>query len=401
MIFRNFRALLFGLGFGMAAALFAALPQNAPDTLRYLAEAENLATALFFSIDGVTPDCFDAPLYAVLLAVLRGIFDNFELAAGLANAVMHGLIAILAYRLAQRIFTPARAPEAVEKIARLAGLLTVFHPGLLGQSAFILSETLYTLLIVAALNLLVDFLKRPNARQIVLCGAAFAFATLTRPIPLLFPFLLFGGALATQKNIGRTFLVLTVFASIVSVWTARNAIRFGSLIPVCLTRHTLWAGSQTADDGEWNEYAIGARLAELDHLNVVEADRALVREAVGNYLRDPLGGARLVLRRAGRYIFGIPGDKKVIHNYPNGRRLYLFWHAGMLALFGTGLWRLFRERPPLLGPVLLYVLYEAVTLSLIFVMPRFHLPMMPVVAVTAAFAVFGGKLRASGGRRPA
>ena len=72
--------------------------------------------------------------YSALLGVLYAVFGSGSLVAPLFNALLGTVTAVVTYELARRGLSEQRA--------RIAGCLVALHPGLIAQSALVMTETL-------------------------------------------------------------------------------------------------------------------------------------------------------------------------------------------------------------------------------------------------------------------
>jgi 4-amino-4-deoxy-L-arabinose transferase-like glycosyltransferase len=160
------------------------------------------------------------PLYPAAVAGLYWLFglNNFQ-AVRLFQLVLSLLNVILLYRLGSEVFSRQTG-------LWLAGLYC-FYPSMLGFNNLLLTEVLFTFLLCAACFSLVRFLNRERTSYLLLAGALFGLAALTRSVLWLFPIILCGFlllALRTEINrrlVGAVFFLLA-FSLIVAPWSIRN-----------------------------------------------------------------------------------------------------------------------------------------------------------------------------------
>lgn len=169
--------------------------------------------------------------FSAALGALYWLFGQKPTVVWALNAVSGAAIVGLGFRLAQHAFGAGR--ESTWR-ARVAGLLLLVHPGLVLQSALVMSEGLATATTLASLVVAVELRARGRAWLGALLGAAcLGISALVRP-PALFmvPFLLpwnapwsLGGnwvrSAWMRRGVGLVLLCTTALLPILP-WTARN-----------------------------------------------------------------------------------------------------------------------------------------------------------------------------------
>jgi 4-amino-4-deoxy-L-arabinose transferase-like glycosyltransferase len=173
--------------------------------------------------------------YSALLGALFTVFGTSTLVAPLFNALLGTATAVVTYELARRGLTEQRA--------RIAGALVALHPGLIAQSALVMTETLAACLLVVAGLCAVS--ARDRGARLLPFGLSIGVATLVRPASLL---LLPLGFVGHRRNL-RALLTAGVLALcgtfvVVLPWTLRNCQRLDGCALV-------------STNGGWN-LAIGA-----------------------------------------------------------------------------------------------------------------------------------------------
>jgi 4-amino-4-deoxy-L-arabinose transferase-like glycosyltransferase len=244
---------IWNLGIGIWSLLFLALVLrlaflllagvNAPlagDEIQYQQLAANVAAGRGFVqnnnpfFPGQVLHAWQAPLYPLSLAVLYFFFGPSALVAKLFNIAVGVVTVYVTYDLARRVFSNQR-------VAFVAALFAAVYPGFLTNAHLLLSETLFTFLIVLAFDLIVASTAGSNQRAIllaVLAGAAWGAATLTRGITLYFvvPLALWWLVVSTRgvgantsvhhHDLGRGLTALLVFVlamvAVLAPWTMRN-----------------------------------------------------------------------------------------------------------------------------------------------------------------------------------
>ena len=205
-------------------------PEITPDSGSYFTLAENLKTHGIFSIDNAAPFAPSArfpPLYPSFLAALSWAGQPAPLAITIAQALLGALTAVMVFLIARALLNT--------QWAFIAALFYALHPGAIASASAILSETLFTALLVCAIWVLSGALRNDRLVLTVLAGLIMGLAILCRSVVLLLPLLL-SGIIFFQQRSQRRFahgLVLTVIALlVVTPWSVRSSRVTGRLVTV-------------------------------------------------------------------------------------------------------------------------------------------------------------------------
>lgn len=166
---------------------------------------------------------FRAPGYPAFLAgvyTLSGL-DGRLFAARLAQAAIGALLAPLAYLLSLRLF-PQR-----HNVARFAGYAMAIYPMLLLYPLALATENLFIPLVLAGLLALLRAAGTQRRRDYLLAGTLLGFATLTRSVIFGFVALAILWILfAARQPRGALYFAMAV-AVLVAPWTLRNSLLHG------------------------------------------------------------------------------------------------------------------------------------------------------------------------------
>ena len=381
--------------------LFVALrfPHVAPDTARYLAEAQSLAVKGIFSLDGVTPTTRDVPGFPFLLAgfIKLGLDPLFW--ARLLNGLWLGLIAAGCGRLTRILTDGTRWRDLSTVLAVYAGGLL---PTILGSSVFVLTELPYTALWLWSHVFLLAAVcssGRNTPGRWALSGGLLALACYLRPIPLFYPLLLLPAAmfaLAVRgshsrplrerffRNWRRAALFAGAMIVVILPWTARNLGATGRFLPLNDgTGMHLYIGASQEWRGEYPDFEPVAPLLEQG-MTLGEANRELGRRAVENIRRDPAAWLALLPLKIKRLWLEVPGAKRQLAS-PALKSGLATVAVCLLLLAAAGVWRCRRE--PVAWLLLLPALYVTGVHGVLFAMARFRIPAEPYLACLAAAAV--------------
>lgn len=330
-----------------------------------------------------------------LVGAERGIFE-----IKMMNGVFGAITVVLIYLLASRLVDRRTGVAA-------AALLAIF-PSQIFYTGTILSEPLFTMLLVASVLALA---WRPWSRdgmpysQLAGAGVLLGAATMTRGITLVFPLLLLTFWLFYQHSKTRALLQTAVLfggiALLVAPWTIRNIVQFDTLVgPSTNVGDDLCIGNFDGADGKFT--LIGKCFAGYEGLPPdeleIKRNREGLRIAIEDRLADPLGTVPLVLKKAYWLLYKDDDGLWAAESYGNDwfishpRREMLsfaanatYYATGALVLLGMTAFALSRDlRRLFVVATMLYVL--AVPLAF-FGDPRFHYPAMPFAIVIAAATV--------------
>jgi 4-amino-4-deoxy-L-arabinose transferase-like glycosyltransferase len=198
------------------------------DTGSYLVLAQSLLRHGRFGID-TTPDITRTPGYPLLLipGLAVGRMELITLALQIALSM---LSVYLVFRLAHLLC-------GRQDVAWWAALLYALEPLSVIYASKLLSETLFTTLVIAACCGLVAYVRRPAWRRMFLVAVGLAAAAYVRPIAYYLPVVvaLCLTAVAVRRRtyhppgpmLGSVALLLVVAMGLTGVWRARNWVEAG------------------------------------------------------------------------------------------------------------------------------------------------------------------------------
>ncbi|WP_298817296.1 glycosyltransferase family 39 protein [Chloroflexus sp.] len=247
---------------GLAALIRLALwlqPLHLPanDEVEYLTVAQDLLAGRGWSFYD-RYHWLRAPLYPLFLAASLWLAQGNVWLAALPNIALSVLNVYLMYRLSQAIGDGA-SPLAHRLVALVAAILLTHAT----FAALYMSETLFTTLFSAALWLLLAWREKGGRWQdwrLLVAGALWGLALLTRSMPLYFTVLVAGWIALeaaghwrqvfhrpTALLAGVSFAVIAL--TVVAPWTIRNCLSYRSciLIETGLS-YNLWAFNEPRED---------------------------------------------------------------------------------------------------------------------------------------------------------
>jgi 4-amino-4-deoxy-L-arabinose transferase-like glycosyltransferase len=395
---------LLGLALRVAFALLYWVNQPLThDEREYLALARSVARGEGFQYPpdepspGTAQQFGRAPGYPAFLAAIiipapvNHAPRRIKIAQALLGAVCIWLIASIAGR--------AAGPRAAVTAAAIAAV----YPPLVWMPAYVLSETLFSALALAAARVLQEVgdpasrlpppASRIAPRASLVAGAVLTgVAILTRPAMLFFlPFAAIW--LWRKRTLGDALLFVVLAAVCVAPWTIRNHFVYGRWIAVASEGGvTFWTGNHPLAVGDGDLAANPAiKRAELAFraahpgVSAEELEPLYYRDALAWIRTDPGAWLRLLARKA-FYTVVPAGPSYAVHSTKYvAASVAAYLLVLPAAIAGAWRWRRFAWRGP--APVALWLMAAAtVTAGLVFFpQERFRIPVIdPALIVSAA-----------------
>lgn len=377
------------------------------DTHGYWSLSEDLVSAY----DGTNPALLEtallrSPGYPAILSFFRAVGDSYATAALLQSLVGVGAV-FLTYQLALRL--------AGASVATVAAWWVAVDPLLVVQSSVLLTETAFSVLVLAALVPLTPLARTTPGNlapwRWATAGLLVAAATFVRPISLYLPILvllvgLFVGLLHHRRRlIYCTLVFLVSFALPVGAWFFHNSSLTG--VPTFSTVQGVNLALYRAVGAMIHEEGVPRNEARSEMRRLVEAETTPQMNPAEVAAIQSRVGIREILERPGGYVisatrgsiytlFG-PGRADIRERLSTGRWaaiatplviLSITSALGMALCAAVGVWHLIRRRAwtplLLLGVPLAYLLVigsgqesEA----------RFRVPLTPMIAILAGIGL--------------
>jgi len=365
----------------------------AGDSPWYVGVAKNIAFRHSFELTPGIPTALRPPLYPLLIAAFWWT-DNAPITAViLVQSICGAATVVLVYLIAKDHFS--------HRVALIAALGATFAPMTVHYTAVILSESIFTFLLVLG----VFFWERNRG---LASGLAFGLAALTRTIVI--PFL---GCLALLtllppwRNKRRLYLLIFVTTmGIASIWIVRNAIVFRKFILVQSTGYgvSLFAGSietQMYGDEVWTKVLNELVSAKENTQDEASIDRTYMLRALERIESDPAQYLRTRLRQyprlfvhSGDYLLGSSNITFGEAFHERNVLVVLFkvtFILGNIAIFLLAIYGIVLERRRfvLLSHIILFPIFLCLIHLPMWIESRYSLPMMPLVLILAARGIEG------------
>jgi len=376
-------------------------PTPDDDAYRYDFTARALADGLGYIHLNGEPTAFWPPGYPLLLAGAYTLFGHSAVVAQIMNALLGTATVGLVYLIGVRLF--GRTPGLI------AAALVAFWPSLVFYTAVTLSEVAFTFFALLGVLLLIEEAQRAKGRGrslrwLLPAGFVLGFASLIRGQALLLPLVLVPFWLASgidRRGIAHGIVALGLgMGIVVAPWSVRNAIELHE--PVLIATNAgidFWIGHHEAATGDFGPTGGDELVYRYPEMSSPEREARVnndgFREGLTYAVTHPK--EELVLPFKKLFWLYYNDEEGLAWNEGHGGQeflssaarealrllsnVYYFAVLGIMAL-GAPFW--FSLRHP--GRVLLVslVLYWTLIHLVFFGDPRFHAPIMPVVALLAA-----------------
>lgn len=365
------------LGLRLAVA-FSALPGPVMDETGYDDSGWALAQGQGYVMNGRLT--YKAPLYSLFLAGVYRVAGHDYRAVRVVQAFGGVLLCLGVVWLGHLLFTDA--------VGWLAGWWMAVHPLGVALTGRLLSEGLYTGLLIMTLLGMTLLIRVPTGWKAVGVGMGCGGMALTRSMGIGFGFLFSLVLMAFKRwgvpfrrRMGYALLVLAGLVGVVTPWTLRNWIRVGSFVPISTEGGRTFYGGWIPFPGDKilgfnpvNETTLTAETIASE----VERDRFYFLKALEHLKEHPLSIPRLTGWKM--LFFWCPFDWEIMGHSGT-------YHGLLVALFPfalLGLAQAFRQNEPALWILLPPILLTFVVSVLFSGLPRFRLPIEPLLTLLAS-----------------
>ena len=358
---------------------------------------------------GDRPTSMRPPLYPAFIAAVWSVSQSRSYQAIRAAQIVLSLIGILlVVYLARELFGPT--------VAIAAGTMWAFYPSYLYAGVLMLTEVLFTTLLLAACACAVAATRSESksVRWALACGGLVGLAALTRsvlwPLPLVLAPLL--GLIASDRwprRLGIAVALIAAYVAVVAPWAIRNT-RLQQTVVLVDTmggmnlrmgnyEHTnedrMWDGVSLHGEKSWS-YAMVQEHPEARMWTEGQRERWARQRAIEYMRAHPVTTARRSVRKFADFwglereyiaalqngIYRVPGWFKAASS---AAVMLSYTILALLGCFGLlnanwGDWR--RHLPGVL-----VIAWVAAIHTVVFGHSRYHIPVMPLVVIYAVAAV--------------
>lgn len=386
-----FYIFIFGLILRLGCVLF--LPQidvNRGDSAKYIALASNITAKHIYSYENDEPDVYFPPGYPFFVSAIYKSFGINNTAVRVVQAVLSALVILFVYYLATEIFN--------FKVGILSAIITCVYPGFIGYSGLILPQLLVMFLIMLFFFLILRFTL--NIKLILVLGLIAGYATLTRAELFLFwPILFLIMAVINKSNkkvIKATMVILIIMSFIVSLWTIRNYMVFGKLMPISIHYgDNFWVSTWKEEWLEWQDKE--PFISIVKDLKPTEAAEVFFKAGINNIKEHPY--IYLVMCTKRLYRFWLTGHSNIFYPMKDSFQSYLhkkdylifsiklimlFFNVSIILLGFLGIrtaYINFIQKREFIHYMLFSILFFVILHFFTFATPRYSIPIMPFIII--------------------
>ena len=398
----------FALYLSLRVGILMVVPiEQHSDNLWYYARGVALASGQGYSEDGVTT-AYWPPGWPGFLGLAFWLFEPSPVVGQIANLVFSILIFFISLSLGSLIF-------ADRIVGRLTVAILTIYPNQIGYVPVLATELFYTALLLAAVVIVVR--GGHSAARLALAGVVFGIATLTKAQTLYLPVFLFaawwfsaGGRFRLFPCLAKVAVVYAAMALVIVPWTGRNYLVFGEFVLISTNGGgTLLSGNNPTAWGDYTENDPLVRQVPNDVEGQVANDRLARSLALHWIENNPRAFAILVPKKVWRlwapdgeaewcYQAGFNDYDKYWVLFRLARGLNQSYYTCLIVAFLISTIFFVRQRatlsPYAVTGYALAVYFTAI--SIVFSgQSRFHFPLMPWLAMYAAWtiALWAGRSR--------
>lgn len=366
------------------------------DMFQYDALAESIRHGEGYTWYGGIPTAARAPLYPLFLAMIYTLFGHQFLAARIVQAIVGSVVPVVTYYLGRRIFE-GRASE-------IAAWLVALYPILLFYPLGLVTENLFFVLLPLSVWCLLKAADASRRSYYLLSGFLLGLAILTRSVMsgfvlLILPWLLYYAS-DRRQALGNWVLMVLSVAVLTVPWSIRNSVLYGEFVFVeSSLGFNFYLGYHPEGTGTFDSEIAVEFIEEIGGFDTPDLETEKLSHNLGmergiKFIRqDPLRAVQLLLSKASHFL---RLDKRaVLYFYSNDFLgelppvallllllvLCLPWVVMLLlSVVGMVFSNLTRDKTL----VYLLLFYFVGIHILIMAEPRFHLALVPFLAIFAA-----------------
>lgn len=196
------------------------------DMFQYDALAQSIRLGEGYTWYGGIPTAFRAPLYPLFLALVYLFFGHHFLAGRVVQAIIGAFLPLVVYFTGRRVFD--------QRVARIASWVIVFYPIFLFYPLALVTENLFFLLVPLMMLALLKAADTSRRAYYLLAGFLLGLSILTRSIIsgfllLILPWLWYYGS-GKREALKNWILVLLPVAALTVPWSIRNSLLYGQFV---------------------------------------------------------------------------------------------------------------------------------------------------------------------------
>lgn len=333
------------------------------------------------------PTAFKEPFYSFFLAGIYYVFGHNFLIVRTIQAILSAFTCVFLFLLARELFN--------ESIGRLSGLIASLNPSFIKASEHLLTETLFTFILIVVVFYFLKVLKSPNSKSSFILGFLLGIGSLTRSVLAPFTILLcitlfffLRKRLSLKIIMGNILVIFICFLTPIIPWTIRNWTVFHEFVPISTNVGINLYSSYFPPQGKLFGFtAVDENTKHASTLNSEpEQSRFLLYKTLERIKECTV--AQIVKLEILKFLyFWVPIDWEII-----GKGRYNIIYGFLLPFFIFGfvsLWNQFKKYIVIYLPIFYHLFMALIT----YASPRFRLPVEPyfILFSTAGFFILHEK----------
>ncbi|HOQ36771.1 MAG TPA: glycosyltransferase family 39 protein [Acetivibrio sp.] len=354
------------------------------DDLNYVKSAVVLIKRGIYTFHNLNePTVFVTPTYPFFIASVFSFFGyglQGMQAVRIIQAVISCVTILLTYLIAKELFN--------EKVGLLASFFVAFYIPNIITVGFVLTETLFSMLLHLLIYLSLSIAKKPDKFRFAVLGILWAVTTLCRPTIALYPVMLFIYLFWEKRfkiiEIVKTGSIMFIaFAVIMSPWWIRNYLEYGEFIPLAASSGNPFLQGTYVNYEQTPEnivfYKLGKNAFETNKTEVEVAKMRIKQEFKKDFLRYlkwyTVDKAWLLWGTVfyWKQFFGISSKFVIFTHY------VLIYSSILGTLF------VFFKRIKKYSLIIMLLLYYTVVHCVYMAFDRYAFPLIPLVAILSSF----------------
>lgn len=330
------------------------------------------------------------PIYPLFLAIIYGFKGNHSHVIAIQQC-LGAFCSIFTYLITWKIIQN-------QKIAFLSALITAVYIPFQMMAFSLLADMLFAFLLMGSILLLCFMFQNRESKMLpVLLGLFMAITTLTRPVTLFLPFVLYLFCLKPKKIFSFHLIHLCTLSFLIclSPWIIRNYAVTGRIIMVASAgAYNLWQGSfyssvvYAESAGEYDpEFKQNKnRLSGNDYYIDYQAEPRFLKAALKRIFDDPLAYTRFCIERLLRVYTAFPGTRDwVIEKRWKPYILLSIIQVSLWLLAGIGLYKI--KTTDYFFLFLLLFIYQFSFNAAFNLISRYVLPWLPLTFVFTSIGI--------------
>jgi len=335
----------------------------------------SVASGTGFTIYG-QPYLIHPPGYPLFLGILYLLFGHSYVAVKVAQSLLGALTCVVILLIGERVFT--------RRVGMVAATIAAVYPHLVYYTGILMSETLFLFLAMVFLCALAMLREDFSPKRMAFAGVILGLASLTRPMLMFIPALLFFWVWIECRSTKRALVVTATLwlwmALVILPWTVRNYVVTGAVVPIVATHWVTLYGANNPVILE-NPDAVGGWV-DPEPMRPEEYRAAYVAFMSEMLLHRPLDFVKLELHKLKRFWSLFPKTQTPRRD----ALINLLSYGWLLPLFLVGM-ALAARVPPTPWMLYLWVAYFCLLTLVMHGTTRYRLPVDPVIILFAAFTL--------------